>query len=190
LILTAGMTFGHPPHHVQPRPPVQHFDKSPSYNRGGGTKEIEKFDGGKKKTDKKKVGTKSGNPKKNKKHTKHRKRHHRHGKNSTGGDDDSDDDGADDSADDPEVASGTGLQIIDLADAGPGAKAGLDVDDTILSVNGVRVQSVEELRAVVEKAKGVVTVVFISDNTGDVEEADVTPKHGRLGLTMIEVGVD
>jgi hypothetical protein len=90
----------------------------------------------------------------------------------------------------PELRTGHGLLITDLDENGPAANAGLDVDDTILKVNGVRVQSVEELRAVVEAAKGPVVVVYISDETGDMEEAQMTPQKGRLGITMDVVTVD
>jgi membrane-associated protease RseP (regulator of RpoE activity) len=84
---------------------------------------------------------------------------------------------------DAEVDGDKGLLITEIVDGGPAAEAGLDVDDTILSVNGVRVQTVEELNAVVEKATGAVVVVFISDDSGDVEEVDITPKNGKLGLS-------
>jgi membrane-associated protease RseP (regulator of RpoE activity) len=90
----------------------------------------------------------------------------------------------------PALRAGHALLITDLEPDGPAATAGLDVDDTILSVNGVRVQSVEELRAVVEKATGPVSVVYISDDTGDVEDADIVPLKGRLGITMDVVTVD
>jgi membrane-associated protease RseP (regulator of RpoE activity) len=84
---------------------------------------------------------------------------------------------------DAEVDGDKGLLITEVVDGGPAEEAGLDVDDTILSVNGVRVQSVEELNAAVKKATGAVVVVFISDDSGDVEEVDITPKNGKLGLS-------
>jgi len=99
-------------------------------------------------------------------------------------------DGPDGPAVEPGLRTGKGLLVTDIDEDGPAAVAGLDVDDTILSVNGVRVQSVEGLRAVVEKATGPVSVVFLSDDTGDVEEADVTPRNGRLGITMDVVILD
>jgi C-terminal processing protease CtpA/Prc len=86
-------------------------------------------------------------------------------------------------ANDPEVVGDKGLLITNLEDGGPAMVAGLDVDDTILSVNGVRVQSVAELQAVLKKATGPVEVVFISDDSGDVMEVDVTPKNSSLGVT-------
>jgi PDZ domain len=202
LVFTAGMAFGHPPHHTPVKPahtPVQpNYQKPPSFHTDGGKKDIGPKDVVKKdvvkkdvvknnKTGKKKVEKKSGNSKKNKKH----KKHHKHRpKAFAGGDDDSADGGADDDGDDPEVESGTGLQITDLDEAGPAMEVGLDVDDTIVSVNGLRVKSVLELRAVVEKATSPVRVVFLSDETGNVEEVDITPKNGRLGITMEEVNVN
>jgi hypothetical protein len=209
LVFTAGMAFGHPPHHTPVRPahtPVQpNYQKPPSFYMDGGKKDIGTKDVVQKdvikkdvvkkdvvknnKTGKKKVEKKSGKVKKNKKHKKHKKHHKHRPKAWADGDDDSADGGTDD-GDDPEVESGTGLQITDLDETGPAMEAGLDVDDTILSVNGVRVKSVLELRAVVEKATGPVRVVFLSDDTGNVEEVDITPKKGRLGITMEEVNVN
>jgi membrane-associated protease RseP (regulator of RpoE activity) len=213
LVLTAGLAFGN----TQPQPaplktPARQASPASFVSANGGKKFVNK-----KKAGKTKPGKKTGKKKKNK-HKKHHKKHHhkKHHKHHKGDKDDqggaeggADDGGGDESGGDmgggdaggggdgpdgpavePALQAGKGLLITDLDADGPAAVAGLDVDDTILSVNGVRVQSVEGLRAVVEKATGPVTVVFLSDDTGDVEEADVTPRKGRLGITMDVVAVD
>jgi predicted metalloprotease with PDZ domain len=87
-------------------------------------------------------------------------------------------------ADDPEVDGDFGLLIVDLLDGGPAMEAGLDIDDTILSINGVRVQSLADVKKALKDVKWQIVIVFISDDSGDVEEVDVTLKDGKLGLTL------
>jgi hypothetical protein len=172
-------------------------------NWGGGKKTF----GKKKKNGKPKPSKKSGK-KKHKKHKHHHRKHHKkHGSQDEGDMPDDGGDGGGDAgggdagggspsggdepdSDDPEVAGGRGLLITDLEDDGPAATAGLDVDDTILSVNGARVQSVEELRAALKSVNRPVKLVYISDDTGDTEFVMVTPNHGRIGVTMDEVELE
>jgi hypothetical protein len=187
--------------------PKTTFSSGTGGNTNGGSKTFVK----KKKPGKPKPGKKTGGKKKNKKHKKHHKKHHkRHKKDSsgTGGDDGGGDDagggdtgggdaGGDgddanggsgtDDANDPEVAGQRGLLITDLEEDGPAAVAGLDVDDTILSVNGTRVQTVEGLRAALRNVNGPVNVVYISDDTGNTEDVKVVARNGRIGVTMDEV---
>jgi membrane-associated protease RseP (regulator of RpoE activity) len=209
LALTSGVVFGKPPGHDRPSqmPARQHsHSRSPgsmSHANNGGKKAVAKN----KKPGKPKPAKKTGNKKKNdnrkKYHKKHHKKHHKRSGpggdlpdvsdliGGAGSDDVGGPDGRDgDDGDDPEVEGTYGLLITDLDDDGPAAAAGLDVDDTILSVNGIRVQSAEQLRAAFKNAKGRVEVVYISDDTGEVEEVMVTPRNGRIGITMDEVEVN
>ncbi len=215
LVCTSGFLFGKPPTHQHRQTtsrPTQsfqtRFESSNAGNWGGGKKSF----GKKKKSGKPKPSKKSGK-KKHKKHKHHHKKHHKKKGSQDGGDmpDDGGDGGGDAGggdagggdaggggpgggderdADDPEVASGRGLLITDLDDDGPAATAGLDVDDTILSVNGVRVQSVEELRAALKNVDRPVKLVYISDDTGDTEDVMVRPKRGRIGVTMDEIELE
>ncbi len=85
---------------------------------------------------------------------------------------------------DEEIEGDFGLIITDLDEDGPAAKAGLDIDDTIISINGVRVQTLEQLNTALKNIKGTVVVVFISDESEEVEEEDITPKAGKIGATL------
>lgn len=86
--------------------------------------------------------------------------------------------------DDEEIEGDFGLIITDLDEDGPAAEAGLDIDDTIISINGVRVQTLEQMKAALKNIKGTVVVVFISDESEEVEEEDITVKDGKLGATL------
>jgi len=204
LVCTSGFLFGKPPghqHRHSTSPPTRSsqtsFESDMVGNWGGGKKSV----GNKKKSGKPKPSKKSGK-KKHKKHKHHHKKHHKkHGSQDEGDMPDAGGDGGGDAGggdvggdepdgDDSEVAGGRGLLITDLEDDGPAATAGLDVDDTILSVNGVRVQSVEELRAALKNVGGPVKLVYISDDTDDTEDVMVTPRRGRIGVTMDEVELE
>ena len=150
----------------------------------------------KQKTGKPKPSKKTGNKKKNQKHTKHHNKHYpkyffQEGvERLEGGGAGAVEVPEPDEDDDPVVEGGRGLLITDLEEDGPAAAAGLDVDDTILSVNGVRVESVEALRGALKNVKGPVEVVFISDDSGETETVTVKPHRGRLGITMEEVDLE
>jgi len=83
-----------------------------------------------------------------------------------------------------EIEGDFGLIITDLDEDGPAAEAGLDIDDTIISINGVRVQSMEQMKTALKNVKGTVVIVFISDETEEVEEEDITVRDGKLGATL------
>ena len=89
-----------------------------------------------------------------------------------------------DDQDDGEIEGDFGLIITDLDEDGPAAEAGLDIDDTIISINGVRVQTLEQMNTALKNIKGTVVIVFISDESEEVEEEDITPKAGKIGATL------
>ena len=81
-----------------------------------------------------------------------------------------------------------GLRLTALDPAGPGAAAGLQVGDVILTVGGERVQTLDDLRAAT--APNVSTdLVFLRSATGQTEEATATPQGGLLGVTVEQVPV-
>ncbi len=200
LVLTAGVSFGEPQKPTKPTKPTTPTTKTTNPSNGGtGTTGMDtpstmgtgdKTGMKDKKTGKKKPHHKSGKHKHKHHHKNHHHKHHKHHHVAfVAGGTDGGAVGADDE-DDPEIEGDFGLLITDIDEAGPAAEAGLDVDDTILSVNGVRVQTVEELRTALKNVTGPITVVYISDDTEDVEEVEVTVKDGKMGITMEVVKLD
>jgi hypothetical protein len=117
-------------------------------------------------------------------HHKHRRHHHRH--RGGYGDADGDDGDSDDATAD---AARYGVLILDLS-RGPAARAGLQVDDIILSFNGVDTPSYEALAGAVQQAGDQAEVVYIDGDTGEETSCTVYPAAGRIGVTGQGVRVD
>jgi membrane-associated protease RseP (regulator of RpoE activity) len=204
LALTASMVFG------STKAVNQTFSRSATsaFSSGSGSESaVSKM--GVMKKGKKKPMKKSGKNKKNKKHhRKHHRRHHHHHHREHGRDCGWHDDHhrgwphfmfsgipsgvhfvstpitVVDDEDDGEIEGDFGLIITDLDEDGPAAEAGLDIDDTIISINGVRVQTLEQMNTALKNIKGTVVIVYISDESEEVEEEDITPKAGKIGATL------
>jgi len=62
-------------------------------------------------------------------------------------------------------------------------QAGLRAGDVILSFDGVRTRTFEELQDAVQQADGPVKVVFINGENSETEYLTVEPEEGRIGVT-------
>jgi S1-C subfamily serine protease len=62
-------------------------------------------------------------------------------------------------------------------------QAGLRAGDVILSFDGVRTRTFEELQDAVQQADGPVKVVFINGENGETEYLTVEPEEGLIGVT-------
>ena len=51
-----------------------------------------------------------------------------------------------------------GIQITDIANGSPAAQLGLEKGDVIIGIGRTRVNNIAELRAVLDKAKGVIAI--------------------------------
>lgn len=89
------------------------------------------------------------------------------------------------------TASGRmGLVITEIKD-GPAKDAGLRRGDVILSVDGQRLQSFDELRTSLKGTdKKQVTVEFIDGSNGQTETKKVGVRDSKMGITVEEVPVN
>ena len=88
----------------------------------------------------------------------------------------------------PVVDAEYGLRVLALDPAGPGAAAGLQVGDVLLTVGGERVETLDALRDATA-ANAPVDVLFINPATGQTEDVTVAPRSGLLGVTVDQVPV-
>ncbi len=84
----------------------------------------------------------------------------------------------------PLTGSESGLQITDLTD-GPAKKAQLHVGDIILGIGQTRTQTFDQLQSALAAAKGQAEVVFINNESKNVEKLPVTPVDGKLGIAVV-----
>jgi membrane-associated protease RseP (regulator of RpoE activity) len=87
----------------------------------------------------------------------------------------------------PAATTDMALKVTELS-AGPAAAAGLAVGDVILSVNGDRVRSFDELAAKVRRG-GPLHIESFNPRLGRTEARRVTPVDGRIGVVVDEVPV-
>ena len=85
-------------------------------------------------------------------------------------------------------AGATAAQVTDVVARGPAARAGLQVGDVILTVDGKQVDGPAALAAAL-KAAAEVEVAFVDPDTGKPQTRKVKPANGDIGLTVRAVAV-
>lgn len=88
----------------------------------------------------------------------------------------------------PATPSEMGLLITELNAQGTAKAAGLRQGDVILTVDGKRIQTFEELRVLLTAAgKKQANVEFLDGSNGQIEKKDVAVVDGKMGITIEEV---
>ncbi|QEL15667.1 PDZ domain-containing protein [Limnoglobus roseus] len=91
----------------------------------------------------------------------------------------------------PTTPTAMGLRITEVKDGGAAEKAGLHTGDVILSVDGQRTQSFDELRSVLKATdKTEVKVLFWCTETGKKETKNVAVKDSKVGISVEETPVN
>jgi hypothetical protein len=82
-----------------------------------------------------------------------------------------------------------GMQITQVMEGGAAAQADLRVGDIILSVRGLRVQSLTDIQSAFAAAPGEAEVIFFNPEKKQVEKLVVTPVNSRIGVVTEPVAV-
>jgi membrane-associated protease RseP (regulator of RpoE activity) len=80
------------------------------------------------------------------------------------------------------AAAELGVRIIKVFPDWPAAQNDLRVGDIIVSVNGQRVQTADQLTAAIAGVNGPVELVFFNGETQQLEKMPITPLRGKLGI--------
>lgn len=75
-----------------------------------------------------------------------------------------------------------GAKITTILPGSPAADAGLEVDDIIVSVNGVKITSTTHLINALKSAGGTAQLVVINNRDGQQVDVTAFPKVGKLGI--------
>lgn len=86
------------------------------------------------------------------------------------------------------AANSTALQITDIS-LGGASKAGLKVGDIILSVDGTRTTTFDNLRTALTSSKGTSQFTFYSADSQKVDTKAVAVSNGLIGASVLEVPV-
>lgn len=86
------------------------------------------------------------------------------------------------------AANSTALQITEVS-LGGASKAGLKVGDIILSVDGARTKTFDNLRTALTSSKGTSQFTFYSPESQKVDTKAVTVSNGLIGAAVLEVPV-
>lgn len=88
------------------------------------------------------------------------------------------------------AATNTALRVTERVVNGPAARAGIDLGDLIVSVNGKRVRTVAELDAALAAAKGKASIVAFDPRANKTALREVQLEGGDLGAKAEPVSVD
>jgi S1-C subfamily serine protease len=89
----------------------------------------------------------------------------------------------------PPPGTETAVQITELIPRGLAARAGLQVGDVILTVNGKRVVAPEQFVALLKEAGGTAEVLFVSPEDGKAEKRTLNGGGGEIGVKVRTVAV-
>jgi regulator of sigma E protease len=76
--------------------------------------------------------------------------------------------------------------ISEVEEGSAAAVAGLRAGDRIISVDGVAIRTSHDLRHAIEQGASEIKVAFINGENGEGEYLMVTPRGGRIGITLAE----
>jgi hypothetical protein len=91
----------------------------------------------------------------------------------------------------PMVLTGntTAMRILELAPRGPAARAGLQVGDIILKIDGRRTRTFEDVRAALIASPGKSEVIFYDSDDNKTDAVEVTVVGRQIGMTVDQIRI-
>ena len=83
-----------------------------------------------------------------------------------------------------------GMKVTEITPNGAAAKADLRVGDTIVSAAGKRIQSFEDLTAVLASANGSIEIAILNGENNKLEKMNIVPVSGKIGILTEPVVVE
>lgn len=83
----------------------------------------------------------------------------------------------------------TAMQIQELAPRGPAARAGLQVGDIILKIDGRRTKTFEDVRAALIASRGKSEVIFFDPDENKTDALEVAVVNSQIGVAVDQIGI-
>ena len=80
-----------------------------------------------------------------------------------------------------------GMKVTQVAPAGAAAKANLRAGDIILTANGKRTQSFDDLTAALAGQNEPIDIVMINGENNKLEKLRIVPANGKIGVATESV---